>query len=130
MSINRIRNLTPHPVVLNSPQGGKAVIRPHGEALRIVKGLEPFGHVSITDVGVVPLMKWSPPTGEAIHDLNTALVYHLFDGVDALIIPTMMLEFVYGVHWQQVFAPDTSTGGCVRDRNGKVLAVHRLVTRG
>ena len=130
MVINRIRNLTPHPVVLNTTQGDATIIAPHGSTLRIVKGMEPYGHMSIAEVGVVPLLKWSPPSGEAIHELNCTLVKHLYDNVDAVIVPAMLLEFIYQAHWPQVFAPDTSSGGCRRDPSGKVLEVYRLVTRG
>jgi hypothetical protein len=114
-----VLNLTPHPVVLEEPDGGRVTIPPSGVVARVATEETVVSSVAIGSTTIpVVARQFGQVTGLPETD-------------DACIVSALVLEAVRAQQpWRrQVYAPDTGTTA-IRDEGGRIVAVTRLVKVG
>ena len=106
-------NLTPHPIVImGSVTGESTTIPPSGVVARVEQTYTNTGTVSISGQTItVVRADYGNVTG-------------LPDGDDPIIVSGMVLAALKGR--PNTYAPDTGAGA-VRDENGRITAVTRLI---
>ena len=128
-----MRNLTPHAIVVRMPDGSDRTFEPHPEGpLRLDFG-EPESRVlpPAPDFDV-PVVIMPRPTPAALQELRKELRRHVKEAGNnrvhyGIIVPRMILEYVPDDLAYHVYAPDTGPGSVVRDKDGRIVAVRRLM---
>jgi hypothetical protein len=113
-----MRNLTPHPIVLQHPEG-TVTLPPSGAVARVATVEEPAGTVLVNGVEV-PVVRRRFGAVEGLDDYGPQAPVV----VSALVLEALRAS---GAPTSGVFAPDTGPSA-VRDAEGRVVAVTRLVT--
>jgi hypothetical protein len=113
-----MRNLTPHPIVVRTPEG-TVILPPSGVVARVATVEEPAGSVTLDGVQV-PVVRRRFGAVEGLGDY----------GPDRpVVVSSLVLEALRasGAPTSGVYAPDTGPSA-VRDAEGRIVAVTRLVT--
>jgi hypothetical protein len=113
-----MRNLTPHPIVLHSPEG-TVTLPPSGVTARVATVEEPAGSVVIDGVEA-PVIRRSFGAVQGLGDYGP----HAPVVVSSLVLEALKAS---GASTSGVYAPDTGPTA-VRDAEGRIIAVTRLVT--
>ena len=121
-------NLTPHTIVMESPDGTRTEFPPHGAVLRVQTETK----VEANTTDGFPIRRERPP----YRSLNLALDMiqehiscpgHPELGRNRIIISGRALDWLSPMlednERHHVLAPDTSTDSAVRDKDGRIVAV-------
>lgn len=125
--IGDAKNMLPHPFVLYDETGTKVVltIPPSGTILRAIATAQPMGNTTLEDGTVVPIL-----LGHARH---AGIDNHIPEGpiiVSDIVARTINeLESKDGSPQPQrvIWVPDTNPSSVVRDQDGSILGVKRIV---
>lgn len=108
----KIVNLTPHAIRLYKPDGSVVEIPPSGRVARVATRRVERGSLS----GGIPVVSIEYGEVEGLPDPQEGTIY---------VVSSIVLQAVKGRG--DVFAPDTSPEGAVRDEKGNVVGVRALV---
>jgi hypothetical protein len=113
-----IRNLTPHPIQISTPEG-TLTLPPSGVIARVATIEEPAGSVVLNGIEVpVVRRRFGAVEGLGDYGPDRPVV------VSALVLEALRAS---GASTSGVYAPDTGSTA-VRDAEGRIVAVTRLVT--
>jgi hypothetical protein len=114
-----MRNLTPHPIVIQYPEG-TITLPPSGVVARVATIEEPAGSMTLDGIEVPVVRR----RFGAVEGLPDDYGPHAPVVVSSLVLEALRAS---GAPTSGVYAPDTGPTA-VRDAEGRIVAVTRLVT--
>jgi len=113
-------NLTPHAIDFYDNDGNHYMtVEPYGAVVRLDEKVEQVG-----DAAGVPVVR----KNYSISPKTIQLVEHLLEGGNMVIVSPIMLPYFKG--FDDVYAPDTGPDSVVRDKEGRIIGVKRLIVAG
>ncbi len=121
-----MNNLTPHAISIYDDDFVVEIPPTFNRPLRLKLEQEKVSTIRV-EGHTIPVFSAGKPSKEAIRHIQQALDTYSNGGTEYVIVPTMLLPYVPDSLKPVVFAPDTGPDSVVRNEEGRIVGVRRLL---